>query len=156
MFQKNALLAIKKTYHQFVAIGVNQENGQIEVKVRFKFPRLLQDKIDQYLFLSDDFTKLLEVHTETACLFDLVPKSSDNDAKVNVIFKGRIPRLPIGLCDSDVLQLYSLFSPDLSRHIDMNPNDQTWIVREAITGRVVFKIPPSFLTYNSSKPKQII
>ena len=106
--------------------------------------------------MSDDFTKLLEVHTETACIFDLVPKSSDNDAKVNVIFKGRIPRLPIGICDNDVLQLYSLFSPDLSRHIDMNPNDQTWIVREAITGRVVFKIPPSFLTYNSSRPRQII
>ena len=54
-----------------MAIGVNQENGQIEVKVKFKFPRLLQDKIDQYLFLSDDFTKLMEVHGEEAMLYEL-------------------------------------------------------------------------------------
>ena len=139
MFQKNALLAIKKTYHQFVAIGVNQENGQIEVKVKFKFPRLLQDKIDQYLFLSDDFTKLLEVHGEEAMLYELSKQYNTDEAEVNFI--NRVARLPIGLCNHDVFQLYCLFSPDLTLHLDVSPSDLTWIVREALTGNVHFKIP---------------
>jgi len=52
--------------------------------------------------------------------------------------------------------MYCLFSPDLSKHLDVNPNDFTWIVREAATGEVFFKVPPTFLTYNSKKPEQIM
>ena len=39
--QVNALDAIEKTFHHFVAIGVNEETHEIEVKVKFKFPRLM-------------------------------------------------------------------------------------------------------------------
>ena len=149
--QVNHLEALDKSVHNFVAIGIDPEDDSIEVKVKFTFPRLLNSS--QYLFLSDDYRKLLEIHGEEACLYELVVMPSKH---MKVVFKCRLPRLPFGICNNDVFQMYSLFSPDLTKHLDVNPNDYTWIVREADTGDVFFKVPPTFLTYNPKKPEQIM
>ena len=71
-------------------------------------------------------------------------------------FAGRVPRLPFGICDGDMLQLICLFSPDLTRVIDVDPIERTWVVCDCFSGDIVFKIPNTFLTLNSKTPKQVV
>ena len=71
-------------------------------------------------------------------------------------FEGHVNRLPFGSYDSDVYQLLCLFSPDFSKHIDVDPVNLQWIVRESISGEVFFTIPPTFLSYNPKQATSIL
>ena len=90
----NFLDALKKEFHNFVVIGLS-EDDQVEVKVKFVFPRLLER--DQYIFLSEDFSTLIEIVDSEASLYDL--EIRDKEAKAT--FASRVPRLPTGICDKD-------------------------------------------------------
>ena len=94
--QTNHLEALKKTFHDFVVVGINDESLQVEVKLRFNFPRLLEKP--QYIFLSNDFSRLIEFTGETACLYDI--KKVGNHSKLE--FSGRVKSIPMGICDGDI------------------------------------------------------
>ena len=108
---------------------------------------------EQHLFLSDDFTRLLDIQDDIATIYrlELVDPTRQSNCEAKVRFEGHVKRLPFGSYDGCVLQLLCLFSPDFSKHIDVDPINKQWIVRESISGEVFFTIPPTFLEYN---PKQ--
>ena len=128
-------------------------NDNIEVKVRFNFPRL--GKGDQYLFLSEAFDKLLQLHEEEAILYELFTLAGTD--KKDVKFVRRLSNLPIGLGKGNAYQVYCLFSPDFTMHFDVDPTDQTLIVRS--TGEdeeTIYKIPQTLITYNKLNADAIL
>ena len=94
---------LEKTFHKFVVVGVNEQadsdqNGKIEIKAKFDFPRLL--KVHQSLFLSDDYTKLLEIQIDEVNIYTLDPIDTGSTiTKAN--FKSRVARMPKGILDND-------------------------------------------------------
>ena len=66
--QTNYLHAQDKQFHTFLAIGISESN-QIEIKAKFIFPRLLNKT--QFIFLSDDFSRLLEINNLEASIYEL-------------------------------------------------------------------------------------
>ena len=79
---------------------LRDSDGQMEVKHKFVFPRHLEQKDDQHLFISKDFTKLLEVHGEEAIIYKLQDESGERPSSVK--FVGEVAHLPTGLCNGDV------------------------------------------------------
>ena len=61
----NYLEALPKSFHTFVALGLNQQE-QVEVQVEFVFPRLLENC--QHIFLSDNYERLLEIVDDEASI----------------------------------------------------------------------------------------
>ena len=110
----------------------------MEVKVRFVFPKLEEEEQD--VFLSDDFNRIIILGINEARVYELEAVGIKG-IKRNLKFIGRMPRLPLGICDGDPFQMVCLFSPDFTMHLDIDPVDQTFLVRVADTGKVHFKIP---------------
>ena len=105
-----------KKYHKFVVLALNEENGEIEVKKQFTYP-IFEDK-DQFLFLSADLDRLLDIAGEEASIYNMRMISKTD---VMMSKEGNVTTLPIGMCDQDMLQLFYLFSPDFSKHLDVEP-----------------------------------
>lgn len=60
----------------------------------------------------------------------------------------RVRTLPFHAYDKDVYQLFTMFSPDFTKHIDVDPVNRLWIIRESKSGKAFFSIPKTFLYYN--------
>ena len=77
--------------------------------------------------------------------------------KKNAIFERRLTNLPIGLGNGNAYQIYCLFSPDLTMHFEVDPTDQTWIVRSSGEGdHTLYKIPQTLMTYNQYNQDEIL
>ena len=61
----------------------------------------------------------------------------------------------MGICDKDILQLYYMFSPDFSKHIDVEPINSNWIIRNTFDVETFFEIPSTFLSYNPKMSEQV-
>mmetsp|Transcript_40532 Transcript_40532/g.53165 ORF Transcript_40532/g.53165 Transcript_40532/m.53165 type:complete len:94 (+) Transcript_40532:1210-1491(+) len=55
-----------KEFYTFVVVGLS-DRGDIEVKVHFSYPKVLNKS--QHLFISDDYTRLLDVQSDQASIF---------------------------------------------------------------------------------------
>ena len=125
-FQKNALEDVDKEFHNFAAVGLDKDGG-ITILTQFVFPRLKEQDIDQYLFLSKDLDMVLELTGEEAQLYELVAQTGSDVKEAKYL--RRLANLPIGHCNGNAFQIYCLFSPDLKMHLDVDSSDQTWVVR---------------------------
>ena len=99
--------------------------------------------------------RLLYISNDEACIYRL-DSAKDNKGPSQVRLEGYVNRLPLGICDGDIQQLHCLFSPDLSKHLDVDPVTGKWIVREALSGKVFFEIPRTFLSYNPKDKAQVM
>ena len=125
--QVNQLVAKKKTFHEFVVLGTNDQTKEIEVKFCFIFPRLHEK--EQHIFLSDDFSRILEVIRDEAFLYRVI---SENSTTARVEYEGRVSHLPFGIVDRCVLQLLYMFSPDFEYHLDVDPVEGSWVIRKSL------------------------
>jgi len=133
-----ALKTIQKTFHHFLVIALD-EMGEVVVRKKFVYPRY-HDR-EQHLFVSQDFSRLLEITSDQASICLLEDKG--------VRFEGYVSRLPVGIYDGNIEQLFCLFSPDFTKHIDTEPTIGQWVIRESLSGDVHFKIPATFLCLDS-------
>lgn len=70
MNEVSSLAAAAKTYHRFVVINLD-EDGDPQIKVSFTYP--IVTRREQNLFLSDDYTKLIDIRREEASIYELKP-----------------------------------------------------------------------------------
>jgi len=141
----SAMAATQKEFCHFVAVALDEPYSQqletnrtiltdVKVQVSFVYPRVLDR--EQNLFLSSDFTRLLDIREEEASIYRLVRQEGSTLARVE--FEGDVKKLPFGSFDSDVNQLFYMFSPNFDLHIDFDPIKKQWLIRETLSGGLHF------------------
>lgn len=120
-YQISHLEATDKEYYTFVAIGLD-DNGKMEVKVSFTYPRVTSQEQEQHLFLSADYSRLLDLRNDEATIYKLERGYQSKIATVN--YEGLVSRIPFNTFDRDYYQLFCLFSPDFSKHFDIDASQK--------------------------------
>ena len=63
-------------------------------------------------------------------------------------------KLPTNLYD-DPYNLYCLFSPDFESHIDIDPIEKSFVIRDSDKGVIYHKIPSTYLSFDINKHDEI-
>ena len=63
-------------------------------------------------------------------------------------------KLPTNLYD-DPYNLYCLFSPDFESHIDIDPIEKSFVIRDSDKGVIYHKIPSTYLSFDINKQDEI-
>ena len=151
-YQKSHLENQETAFHTFVVVGLD-DAGEVEVKTHFIFPKLVDSA--QYILISDDYSRVFEIiPQQTVSIYRL--ERSNKGVLSTVHFEGHVRRPPYGIYDRDRYTQYCLFSPDFSKHLDVDPVNKQWVVRESLTGQIFFEIPSTFLSFNPRDRNQVI
>ena len=145
MNEVSSLAAAEKTYHRFVVITL--KNGEPVIKVSFTYPKMT--KREQNLFLSDDFTKLIDIRREEASIYEIKPEPGSIHTTARFI--GDVMKLPFAAYDGDANQLFCMMSPDLSKHFDIDPIKKEWLIRDTYSGDTLYRFNTDFLSFDPMK-----
>ena len=115
------------------------------------------NKVEQNLFLTDDCTRMIEYVDDEVHIYD-IERLTDNPECVNcqATYKHRVQRIPLGIYDEDPYQLYCLFSPNFLSHLDINPINSTFVIRDCFSGNILFEIPETFLNFDRKLRNKIV
>ena len=69
----------KRKFHRFVIIGLSKEDN-IEVKAHFVFPIIKSKEKDQHIFVSKDYSKLIEFYDDEVYVYKIDKPTTENTA----------------------------------------------------------------------------
>ena len=112
--------------------------------------------VKQSIFLTDDCKRLITFFDDEAHVYDLESKDQNNPSceQRKAIHAFRVDKLPTNLCD-DPYNLYCLFSPDFESHIDIDPIERSFVIRDSYKGVIYHKIPSTYLSFDINKQDEI-